>query len=244
MAAAETVRGVAPGRRASGSETREPRDGTLSYVQTPGGGLVAESGGGRGGAAATDPRTAAMAAAPTPGDALAELCARLQPQFGRILSAHRIPPQDGEDLIQTTLLLALGKWREIRCADAWMRGTLRTHCLMYWHERRRHLRRHEPLEEREVEPAIASAQERRDLLADLETLSRSLPHRHRAALALRYHAGHELLEVAAATGLTFASVKTTLSRAVAQLRRMAAQRGGAASPPWPRGERAGGAGGP
>jgi RNA polymerase sigma factor (sigma-70 family) len=157
-----------------------------------------------------------------PGEVLPELCERLRPRFRRLLHAYRVPPQDGEDLIQTTLLLALLKWRDIRFPYAWVLGTLRTRCLVYGHERRRRGQLYEPLADRALEATAAPAQPRRDLLADLETLSRGLPRRQRAALALRYGMGHELLEVAAATGLTHSSVKTTLHRAVAHLRRAAA----------------------
>jgi RNA polymerase sigma factor (sigma-70 family) len=147
---------------------------------------------------------------------------QLRPQLGRILSNFRIPPQDREDLMQTTLLLALMK-SSLSCnPNSLLLGILRNRCLFYWRERRQYGRRYESLADHRPQPSIASAQGRRDLLADLATLSLRLPRMQRAVLAFHCQ-GMELREVAEATGLARASVESAMHRAVAHLRQAAGE---------------------
>jgi RNA polymerase sigma-70 factor (ECF subfamily) len=174
-----------------------------------------------------------MAGTPVARQDLPDLCRQLRPRLRRILADFHIPPQDAEDLVQTTLLLALRKWSLIRDPHSWLFGALRNRCLFYWRERRRHGERHDSLADHAPGPAIFSAQTRRDLLADLATLSLRLPRLQRAVLALHCQ-GLGPLEVAEATGLARSSVRKTRHRAVAELRRAAAMRPPAADRRGPR----------
>jgi RNA polymerase sigma factor (sigma-70 family) len=159
---------------------------------------------------------------------LPELCAQLEPELRRILRSSRIPFEDAEDLLQTTLVFALRKWHEIREPKAWLLGTLGNRCTLYWRERRRQGLRYEPLDPWEPALAVAPAQERRAMLLDLEMLARRLPARQRAILFLRYRQGLRETELARATGLARSSVRKTLHRAVSRLRSAMAS---AAHPP-------------
>src|SRR5258708_9882291 len=58
----------------------------------------------------------------------------------KALFAHyRVPPQDTEDIAQQALLALVYQRQAIRDPEAWLMGTLRKKCLVYWRERRRKL---------------------------------------------------------------------------------------------------------
>ena len=67
---------------------------------------------------------------------LGELLARLRPRLGRILYRYRVPAGDAEDLVQETLLALCSKRGRVRDPEAWIAGTLRNQCLLYWRARR------------------------------------------------------------------------------------------------------------
>ena len=152
-----------------------------------------------------------------PVDLLPILCERVQPALARIFWKYRIPPDDAEDLRQTTLQLALLRWSEIRRPCAWIVGTLENRCILYWRERRLHGERHEPLEPWVPILAVAPAQERRVMLDELEKLARRLPPQQRLVLSLRLQ-GMGSVEIARATGLAPTSVRSLAHRAIKFLR--------------------------
>ncbi|HVT16477.1 MAG TPA: sigma-70 family RNA polymerase sigma factor [Thermoanaerobaculia bacterium] len=151
-------------------------------------------------------------------DVLPALCEQLRPQLRRILAAFQIPMEDAEDLVQTTLLIALAKWPGIWNPTAWLLGTLQKRCIMYWRERRRRSARLVALEPLEHELSAEPPQEGRVLLAEIETLCRRLPQPQRAVVVLYCCQGLPQRDVARATGLRPSSVRKTAHRAVAQLR--------------------------
>jgi RNA polymerase sigma factor (sigma-70 family) len=154
-------------------------------------------------------------------DVLPPLCEQLRPQFRRILSHFRIPVEDAEDLVQTTLLLAVMKWPVIESLAPWLLGTLEKRCVMYWRSRRLQGGRFVAIEPVQHKLATPPDQERQDLLADLKTLCGRLPWRQRAVVAL--YCGQDLSQqdVARATGIRPSSVRKTAHRALTQLRRAA-----------------------
>jgi RNA polymerase sigma factor (sigma-70 family) len=160
---------------------------------------------------------------PAARDELPELLEELRPKVRRILRWFKIPPQDAEDLVQITLLLALAKWPEIETPAAWVLATLQYRCIIYWRERRLAKERLVQLEPEMVEQlpqaACPPAQERREQRIDLGELARGLSERYRRVLVLRYQLGMRDSEVAEVTGLSPSSVQHTSQRAVAQLRR-------------------------
>jgi RNA polymerase sigma factor (sigma-70 family) len=142
----------------------------------------------------------------------------LRQPMGRVLYRHRIPREDAEDLIQTVLLLAVAKWRDIRNPGPWLLGTLHTHCIVYWRRRRVRLKRHVPLDSIAFELPVAPEQPRRDLLAAIAAASRRLPATQRRLLFLRYVVGLSGAEAARALGLAECSIRKILDRGLAQLR--------------------------
>jgi RNA polymerase sigma factor (sigma-70 family) len=151
-------------------------------------------------------------------DVLPGLCEQLRGQVRYLFYKHQIPPQDAEDLLQTALLIAVSKWPEIHAPHGWLLATLQKRCIRYWRDRRAYEQRYVQLEDWAKEPATHPAQERRDLLADLEKAGRRLSVANRRLLALRFRQGLSTGEAASAMGLAENSIRKTTNRALAQLR--------------------------
>lgn len=157
------------------------------------------------------------------------LVTRVRPRAAVLLSRYRIPPQDGEDLLQQALLVLFTKHREVRCPEAWVLGTLRNQCLRYWRRRRR--RPWDPIDddllERLGEPK-PSGQELGDLRRDLSTALARLPERHRTVVRLRFGLGLKPEEIASRTAYRPTSIRKILSRCLEALgRELATAEGGA-----------------
>ncbi len=185
-----------------------------------------------------------IAAAPKrrPLDEWERLFRAQRPAIRTILVRYRIPPEEADDLVQTTFLEALRQAPTIRHPVAWMIGTLRHHCLE--HRRRGHrLRRRqvsldsgaphrgdgaEPAEggvrgkggrpqplDLPVVPGTSEAVERRLYLL---SLLRPLPIKLRVLLVARYLYGMVDHEVAELTGLATGSVRKMTLRALERVR--------------------------
>jgi RNA polymerase sigma factor (sigma-70 family) len=152
------------------------------------------------------------------GDALSVLFARLRGRFGGVLYRHHIPADDGEDLVQTTLLLAVAKWTGIREPEAWLIGTLHKRCVLYWRTRWSQMEDTRPFEELDREPSVEPDQTRRERFADLGKVWQRLPPAQRRLLLLRFQEGMSTREAAQAMGLAYSSVRKTTIRACERLR--------------------------
>ncbi|HTQ80209.1 MAG TPA: sigma-70 family RNA polymerase sigma factor [Thermoanaerobaculia bacterium] len=152
--------------------------------------------------------------------ALDDFLHEVEPRLKRLLSSYRIPVPDAEDLVQQALLALIYHWDKIRDPECWLMGTLKRHCLMYWRGRRRRLYRavDSTILEWLSEP-VSAPQERRDLLADLDSLIRRLPPRCRSLLQLRFRLGYEPPEVAARLGYRTSSIGKITNRCLAALNR-------------------------
>jgi RNA polymerase sigma factor (sigma-70 family) len=151
---------------------------------------------------------------------LEELWPGLRPRLRAILKAYRIPYPDTEDLLQDVFVTAITKWETVHTPDAWLLGTLRHKCWLYW-KRRRNDRLQAvdmPMLESLSEP-VPPVQEREERLWDLETLAGSLCLRHRTVLWLRFGLGLSTDEVAARTGYNCSSIRKLTCRTVARLQR-------------------------
>jgi RNA polymerase sigma factor (sigma-70 family) len=142
---------------------------------------------------------------------------RLRPWINRILARYRIPSQDAEDLVQTTLMLAVMKWAEIAMPGAWLLATLANRCVLYWRARQLEVARFEPLDNGQM-VVTEPAQEVHALLADLDAASQQLPAAQRRLLVLRFRVGLNSCEVAKAMGLAQNSIKKSTRRALERLR--------------------------
>lgn len=178
-------------------------------------------------------------------DDLPPYLARLEPRFHSMLRHFRIPPADGEDLLQTIALLALLHWEQIRQPAPWLLGTLRKRCLLYHRNRRLAARRQLRIEDRRPSghrddagapsrspmpplPALPAPREPLEARIDVDRLLRAMPARHRLVLTARYRLGLADGEVAEATGLAVGSVRKVIQRALADVRSAAA--GGSSAP--------------
>jgi RNA polymerase sigma factor (sigma-70 family) len=149
-----------------------------------------------------------------------ELIRQLRPRLRQVLSSYHVPYPDSEDLLQDTLIAAFRHWETIQCKDAWIIGTLRNKCSVYWKKQRsdRLQAVDLPMLESLSEP-LPPVQERSEQLWDLDTLAGSLSRRHRFVLWLRFGLGMSTLEIAERTGYNDSSIRKLTCRSVARLQR-------------------------
>src|ERR1700761_8933405 len=121
-----------------------------------------------------------------------ELLRRVEPRLKRLLGAYHIPYEDADDVLQQTLLALLYQWDQVRDPEAWLLGTLKRHCLMYWRKHRRQLYSavDSTILEWLSEPA-EPPQERLHLIQDLKSLIERLPSRCRSLLEMRFQLGYD-----------------------------------------------------
>lgn len=145
---------------------------------------------------------------------------KVEPRLKRVLATYRIPTDDAEDVLQQTLLALIYQWDRVRDPECWLLGTLKRHCLMYWRTNRRRI--YSTVDSTILEwlsEPVAPAQERSDLLCDLENLLGRLPSRCRSLLHLRFQLGYEPVEVARRLGYRASSIGKITTRCLAALSR-------------------------
>ncbi len=145
---------------------------------------------------------------------------QVRPRLKSLFAYYRIPPQDTEDILQQALLALIYRREGVRDPEAWLLGTVRNKCLLYWRERRRKL--YDAVDAAVLEAMAAPvepAQEGADLQRDLTNALERLPERCRSLLQLRYRQGYEPLEVAERLGYSPASISKVTTRCLAALTR-------------------------
>jgi RNA polymerase sigma factor (sigma-70 family) len=151
---------------------------------------------------------------------LEDFLRRVKPKLKALFARYRIPPQDTEDILQQALLALVYRLKGVRDPEAWLMGTLRNKCLVYWRDRRRRL--YESVDATVLEwmaKPEAPQQERSDLWQDLETLLARLPSRCQSMLWLRYRMGYDTPEIARRLGYSPNSVSKVCARCLASLTR-------------------------
>lgn len=151
---------------------------------------------------------------------LEQLLKNLRPRLKALFIQFRIPPQDTEDILQQALLALLYQRQGIRDAEAWLLGTLRNKCRLYWRDQRRKL--YEAVDTAVLEfvaEPTAPAQEGADLRHDLASALERLPARCRSLLSLRYSHGFEPPELAKHLGYSPSSISKVTTRCLAALTR-------------------------
>lgn len=149
-------------------------------------------------------------------DFLRRVRPRLRAQFHRF----SIPPQDTEDILQQALLALIYQRQEIRDPEAWLIGTVRNKCLLYWRAHRRKL--YDAVDATVLDcmaEPLQPAQETLDLRRDLAAALAELPERCRSLLALRYQQGYDPAEVAQELGYSQNSISKLTQRCLAALTR-------------------------
>ncbi len=161
--------------------------------------------------------------APPDDRTLRELLEAVRPRVKRLLRGYDIPPEDAEDLVQESVLEALRKWDTIRQKDIWLLGTLRIKCSHYWKRRRTdRVEAFDLPDLEELSTPQAPGQEQREIALDLQSLTRGVDERHRAALWLRFGVGLSVEEVARRLGYSAASIRKLTGRCLARLQKWAA----------------------
>ena len=144
----------------------------------------------------------------------------LRPRLKALFAHYRIPPQETEDILQQALLALLYQRDKVRDPEAWLLGTMRNKCLLYWREQRRKL--YDAVDAAVLEFVAdpqAPDQEGADLRRDLTSALEHLPERCRSLLSLRYRQGYEPPELAERLGYSPASISKITTRCLAALTR-------------------------
>jgi RNA polymerase sigma-70 factor (ECF subfamily) len=145
---------------------------------------------------------------------------QVRPRLKAAFIRYRIPLQDTEDILQQALMALVYHSEEIRDPEAWLLGTVRNKCLLYWRDRRRRL--YESVDaavlDAIAEP-VGPAQERSHFQHDLAQALERLPERCRSLLAMRYRQGYEPAELAERLGYSPASISKITTRCLAALTR-------------------------
>lgn len=150
---------------------------------------------------------------------LEDFLKRVRPRLKYLFARYSIPSQDTEDILQQALLALVYQRHAVRDPEAWLLGTLRNKCLLYWRDHRRKL--YESVDAAVLElmaGAVSPAQETSDVQRDLENALGRLPERCRSLLSLRYR-GYQPLELAEALGYKPASISKVTNRCLAALTR-------------------------
>jgi RNA polymerase sigma factor (sigma-70 family) len=153
-------------------------------------------------------------------DSLEVFLTRVRPRVKALFIRHQIPPQDTEDILQQALLALVYHRDSIRDPEAWLFGTLRNKCMLYWREQRRKL--YEAVDATALDilaKPLTPDQEEEDLRRDLTNLIGLLPERCRSILLLRYRQGYNPAELAEILGYSQGSISKISNRCLAALTR-------------------------
>jgi RNA polymerase sigma factor (sigma-70 family) len=151
-------------------------------------------------------------------EALRHLLESIETQVGRIFSRFRIPVPDAEDLLQDSLLAFITRRDTIQNPEAWLIGTLRNRCFLYWRSRRRQL--WEAVDATlldELAGEVDGAAEGCNVRHDLNNAIGRLPKRCRSILQLRYGLDCDGVEVAERLGYRPSSIRQITNRCIAAL---------------------------
>lgn len=156
---------------------------------------------------------------PQVASSLEDFLKQVRPRLRAAFARYRIPAQDTEDILQQALMALIHR-EGVRDPEAWLLGTVRNKCLLYWRERRRRL--YESVDaavlEAMAEP-VGPTQESSHLHHDLVHALERLPERCRSLLWLRYRQGYDPPELAERLGYSPASISKVTTRCLAALTR-------------------------
>ena len=141
-----------------------------------------------------------------------------RPQILAILARYRVPASDAEDLVQDALLALVYKHESIRKPQAWLLGTLRNRCRLYWRQRR--LRICESLDEALIsalESSDAPGGRNVDARIDLERVLPRISNVCQQAIRLRYLEDRSAYETAELLGYKRSGIHKVMERCLMAL---------------------------
>ncbi len=153
----------------------------------------------------------------------------LRPRFRSVFHRFAIPPTDAEDLLQQTFLAFLNQRPRIQSPEAWLTGTLKNQCRLYWRSRRRNLC--EAVDATLLEELATRSNDvglepgHLELKHDLDLALGHIPARCRRLLRARYYQGCRGAEAARLTGYRASGVYKLIDRCIAALTRQLASLG-------------------
>jgi len=154
-----------------------------------------------------------------PSSALSEVLARLLPRVRRLLFRQRIPPWDADDLVQRALTAAWRRGASVVHKEAWLYGTIKNMCIVYWRRRRGRRAAYRP-NAADLGRDQVERQRRVDLLLDIEIQSAKLSRRQRRLLFMRYGLGMTLAEIGTEMAICRSHVLRQEQLALERLRRL------------------------
>jgi len=163
---------------------------------------------------------------------LDEFASSVRPRICRMVRRWGVPAEDAEDLVQQALLALVDCWDRVRNPEAWVAGTARKCCLMYWRSHRRRI--YEAVDDGVLdwlaEPERPT-QERHTLRREIATVASGLPAHYRSVLRMRYGLGYDPREIAHRLGYRPSSIGKVTTRGLAALRGAVREAAPAAVPP-------------
>lgn len=163
---------------------------------------------------------------PPNSEELSAVLEQARPRLAQNLARYRIPPPDGEDLVQDALLLLFAKWQNVEHPAHWLVVAVRLICLDYQKRTsRRRTMAVDPHVLEELAGATPNRQANRDRFRDLALHMRLLPPRQRHVLRLAYGLGLDAHELAARLGGKPDSQLLAQRRAADRLRELAQAKG-------------------
>ena len=161
---------------------------------------------------------------------LEALLLSLRPRFRRLFARYRLPVEEGEDILQQALLALVVKGQNVLHPEAWLVGTVRNRCLLYWRKQRCLL--HDSVDPWLLDilaAPIQPSQERDVMRRDLEQLIAGLPLRCQRFIRLRYGEGMAYREISSRLGYRRCSIgklsERCLNQLVARAQRLGLRRG-------------------
>lgn len=118
-------------------------------------------------------------------------------------------PQQSEDAVQDSFIRVLEKWSQINDPASYMRRAVVNRC-MSWHRHTAVVRR--------TQSQVATADSYTDQPDEILDALLHLPQRRRAVVVLTYYEHLDTDAIGAVLGISTATVRSTLHRALAQLK--------------------------
>jgi RNA polymerase sigma-70 factor (ECF subfamily) len=161
-------------------------------------------------------------------EALGPLMARYQRRLYRLALGYLRNADDALDVVQETFVRAYvhaGRWKDTHTVSAWLTRIAVNQAIDAYRREKRRRRVMEPLDERQAAPADVGSPAaerlvvRREMAERLAQAIAALPEKQRAVVLLRHREQLSLEEIGQILGLSLGTVKSSLHRALARLRR-------------------------